>query len=368
MSYEDDLDDTAQVAFVVRFRGVPTRLSTHDLRPHLDTIPTLQPVIGEAYSYQPRAVFYGTGAAWSVSSGALPDGLSLSTSTGEITGTLTVDGLLGGTAGTYTIEVTATDSYGSTTREVVLEPQGVAASTFPIVVGLWTMSQEQISGAQMLDLSGSDRHLGIVGSPLEISPGAYGASGGSGLDFRAVDGHYLGSSDAALKITGDISVTWAHRVATTPHFQGIVSVGLVDGGSETSSGNTLYSVAINSSGRLYYFHEHGTGSNETATGTSIVDTSDEWQLGGLTRDVSANSVTMYLDGAEDSDHSYTTDPDGGGNGSFFVGFFSAGSTLQFENGLDQVCVWGGTLTADQHATLELNRQRGITPAEFLGLS
>ncbi|MFQ7158409.1 MAG: Ig domain-containing protein [Ruthenibacterium sp.] len=56
---------------------------------------------------------HGTAPAWSVSNGTLPAGLSLNASTGEISGTPTAQG-----ANTFT--VTATNAYGSDSRQLAI--------------------------------------------------------------------------------------------------------------------------------------------------------------------------------------------------------------------------------------------------------
>ena len=82
--------------------------SVYTLTITTDTLPDGQ--VGVAYSHTLTADGT-TPITWSISSGALPDGLSLNKDTGEISGTPT-------TAGTSTFTVKATNRAGSDTKEL----------------------------------------------------------------------------------------------------------------------------------------------------------------------------------------------------------------------------------------------------------
>ena len=82
--------------------------SSHSVTITTDTLPNGK--VGEAYS-QTLTADGTTPIEWSISSGALPDGLSLNKDIGEISGTPTA-------AGTSTFTVKATNSAGSDTKEL----------------------------------------------------------------------------------------------------------------------------------------------------------------------------------------------------------------------------------------------------------
>ena len=82
--------------------------------------------VGEAYS-QILTANGTTPIKWSISGGALPDGLSLNKDTGEISGTPT-------TAGSSTFTVKATNSAGSNTKELSITIAKAAPTEFTITV------------------------------------------------------------------------------------------------------------------------------------------------------------------------------------------------------------------------------------------
>ena len=94
--------------------------------------------VGTAYS-QTLAADGSAPIAWSITGGALPEGLSLNESTGEISGTPTA-------AGTYTFEIGAQNDYGSATGELTIEikaaPTGsVSVSVTPDAIRLPSVTE-----------------------------------------------------------------------------------------------------------------------------------------------------------------------------------------------------------------------------------
>ena len=94
--------------------------------------------VGTAYS-QTLAADGSAPIAWSITNGALPEGLSLNESTGEISGTPTAEG-----KSTFTVE--ATNNYGSEKRELTIEikaaPTGsVSVSVTPDAIRLPSVTE-----------------------------------------------------------------------------------------------------------------------------------------------------------------------------------------------------------------------------------
>jgi len=84
--------------------------------------------VGQAYN-QTLAATGATPITWSVTSGNLPQGLSLNANTGAITGTPT-------TTGTFTFTVRAQNSLGNVTRQLSIVVDAAATVAVPNVVGM----------------------------------------------------------------------------------------------------------------------------------------------------------------------------------------------------------------------------------------
>ena len=113
------------------------------------TIQTTSPLsvgfTGTAYSHLITAINGTEPYTWTITSGALPNGLSIDSATGEISGT--VDDVVG----TYTFEVTVTDSLTETdTKQFTIEIQSTLAITSNSVIinytGLHTYVQLEATG------------------------------------------------------------------------------------------------------------------------------------------------------------------------------------------------------------------------------
>ena len=111
--------------------------------PNITTTALQNATVGTAYS-QTLAAAGGTPITWSVSSGTLPDGLSLNPNTGAITGTPT-------TAGTFNFTALAQNSEGNVTRQLsIAVSDGAASTTFLNPVNEW--AREEVGRAFAEDL------------------------------------------------------------------------------------------------------------------------------------------------------------------------------------------------------------------------
>lgn len=193
--------------------------------------PTALPdaVEGASYSYTLTAQG-GSGAyTWSVTSGALPLGLSLNTSTGTISGTAT-----NSTAGSITFGVT--DGTLSTSQVSTLHV-GTAASTPAFVhsASSGIFSGGSTSGNTIIvtqafnEYAGCSDSLGTVYIPI-----AYTTTFGSG----ASDGNVI--SVGKVTATGANTITCLVNLENATEFSGIYDVGYADGalyntGTDTST-------------------------------------------------------------------------------------------------------------------------------------
>lgn len=120
-----------------KLEGEPTGSGTVKIAPTITTESLPGGTVGTAYS-QTLAADGSAPIAWSVTNGALPEGLTLSND-GTISGTPTA-------AGTYTFDVEAKNDYGSETRELTIEikaaPTGsVSVSVTPDAIRLPSVTE-----------------------------------------------------------------------------------------------------------------------------------------------------------------------------------------------------------------------------------
>jgi len=177
--------------------------------PSITTDPLPGGEVGVAYDTTPAATG-GTGAyTWSVTDGALPDGLSLDPSTGEVTGTPT-------TSGTSTFTLVATDGAEVTATQdeavtVLADPSitsdplpggevGVAYDTTPAATGgtgtyTWSVTDGALPDGLSLDPSTGE----VTGTPT--------TSGTSTFTLVATDGaSQIGTQSESIVVAAALSV------------------------------------------------------------------------------------------------------------------------------------------------------------------
>ncbi len=175
---------------------------TVDMAPASPTGMTTTAVVGQAYSDSVSAAGYPA-PTYSVTGGALPDGLSLDGTTGAITGTPT-------TAGAWSVTVTATNAYGT------------AATTFTGTTGQAPTINTTTLGTLTWGTA-VDFYLSIDGTPAPTATVTSGALP-SGLTLDA-DGRVRGTPDAVGAYTLSVDATNTYGTDTQA-YSGTVAMAL----------------------------------------------------------------------------------------------------------------------------------------------
>lgn len=125
------------------------------------------------------------------------------------------------------------------------------------------------------------------------------------------------SYDAGLDLKGAMTVL----VMVRPHESSSGTNTIIEFGNNgtdtNSANNTMYRFSIDSSDRLQYLSEHGSGTNSLFTTNPATVSANAWHHLAFTRDASGN-VNMYIDGTGHGPYA-ATPPTGGGNSSLFIG-------------------------------------------------
>jgi hypothetical protein len=99
------------------------------------------------------------------------------------------------------------------------------------------------------------------------------------------------------------------------------------------------------------FWEYNAGTNVPVLSSSAASVNqDQWNLYTYTRDVTADTVTFFVNGRQLGDVvSYTNDPTGGGSGKGFIGRVGTGSSSDFDwdGSVDDVRVYNRALSATE---------------------
>ena len=131
----------------------------------------------------------GTGAyAWTVSSGALPTGLSLNSTTGQISGTPSANA-------TYTFDITLTDSVGAVVTKTFTNVINAAIGMTPASLPATT---QNVAYSQTLSTTG-----GTGAITYSISAGSLP----TGLTINSATGSITGTPTAAASYTFDVTAT-----------------------------------------------------------------------------------------------------------------------------------------------------------------
>jgi hypothetical protein len=214
------------------------------------------------------------------------------------------------------------------------------------LVGHWTFDGPDITADQILDRSGSGNHGGFIGGATTSA--AVVGKIGQALEFDGINDYVLTVPDNSLSLTEDMTFSgWFNRAVDDTGRDIMIAPSR---SSETEANNILFwfEIPADSSITEYkIFHEYGAGSNET-TDFSNLDNHllNEWILVTVTRDVSANEYTIYIDGVFGETAGYTNDPTGGTTPQMYIG----GNTdvgLYFQGLMDDVRIYNRALSAQE---------------------
>jgi hypothetical protein len=166
------------------------------------------------------------------------------------------------------------------------------------------------------DSSGNGRHLLQTGSLLEATSSV--TKYGRGVK-NFTTSNFLSVNNSALRITGNLSATFAFRITSFSADQVLFTFGAE---GETEAVNILYRMIVNTNGTVQYFHESGAGV-DTGPIHSIATIGVGYHTGTLTRDVGNNRVVVKINGTTFIDTTYSNNPTGGTSGLFFAGIGSS---------------------------------------------
>ncbi|MFC1754526.1 LamG-like jellyroll fold domain-containing protein, partial [Thermoproteota archaeon] len=163
------------------------------------------------------------------------------------------------------------------------------------------------------------------------------------------------------QLTGDISYGAWVNIASVVEDADIISSGSKGESLET---NVLYALRMKPTGDIFYIHEYGEGANPTETYTFDVNLSTGiWHHLIITRDVSTNRITLYVNGTDSGSFTYVTDPEGGTSNNLSLGIANALVDQRFHGTIDNVMIFNRTLSAEQITALYNNRSDLIVSDE-----
>lgn len=213
-------------------------------------------------------------------------------------------------------------------------------------IAFWRFN-EAAGAATFADSSGNGRTATIVNT---VTSG--GASKNSRLGNMAAMAatSYLTATSAPFRLTGNMSLSFWIRLASTLTTGQVVYIASCAANGETSATNALYLVALLNNGgtqQFQNFHENGSGTNNSAN-INVTYTATQWNHFAMTRDVSINTYRLYLNGALVNSNTYTNDPDGGGSTNFEIGRDAGQPTASsIARDLDELAIFNTVLSAER---------------------
>lgn len=168
------------------------------------------------------------------------------------------------------------------------------------------------------------------------------------LDFDGTGDRVQGNS-SSLELTGDLSISFWFKVDTIADQETFIYQG--ETGSELEADNELYFIRwdTTSGNDIEYGHENGAGVDNYNVFDTNLSTATWYHL-VLVRDVTANTVKLYINGLQSgSTYSYSNDPTGGGSGEFSIGNANdtGASDNPYDGIIEEVKIYNFALTADQ---------------------
>ena len=223
-----------------------------------------------------------------------------------------------------------------------------------------TLNPASSGGTVLIADSTSNANDGTTNDGMDASDQVTGQIG-YGLDFDGSDDFVDFGSSATLKIAGNLTVsTWFRFSQAMTTNEGLVTQ--AEAGDIDGSENVLYSLQAADADQLRYYHEYGVGTNELIDWSQILNTG-QWYRVTVRRDVAANTVDFYVDGAYQQTFNYTNDPDGGSAGVLNIARNTSGGPA-FEGIIDEARISSAARSADWILTGYNNQS---APGAFLSL-
>ena len=196
---------------------------------------------------------------------------------------------------------------------------------------------DDAQGIKVTDQTSNNNDGTLVGNAEIINPI------GNAMEFGANDYIEIAQgTDVGLGITGDLTLeVWANFETTTNN-----TLVYYTTTNDSEAENVLYGLRMESGGDIRYFHENGSGTDNTHTFNTNLD-SDQWYHIAMVRDVSSNSLNLYIDGKLFETQTYANDPTGGSSSRFLVGFKDNGTDVDFRGEMADVRVWKTARTSDE---------------------
>lgn len=216
---------------------------------------------------------------YSITTGALPTGLSLNASSGAVSGTPTVEGV-------YSLTATVTDSLGNTDDSA--ESITISETTLLLdLISWWDFEEEGNFTVTRVDSHGSN-HFDSNSNITDVDSGLVGKAIGP-----AAAGGYVSRADANLSgldfTTGDFTLACWYRSQGTDNNTGLMSR------YDTSGDNRIYTLVVEGGRPKFGLSTGGTAGTTTTLDSGVTPVADTWHLCVAWRDTAANLMYLQVD-------------------------------------------------------------------------
>lgn len=231
------------------------------------------------------------------------------------------------------------------TQSLTTEQVNTLYNSSPSAIGFTSLNSGLIRNFEFSgdskDSSAYSGHLNVTGATLTTDRDS---NTDAAYAFDGAGDSLTDSTSTDLQLSGDMSFSsWIN-------LNSIGSGTIVDMSNtgDTQNANILYKIRMSTTGDITYTHEYNAGANQDYSyNTNLV--SGQWYHVVFTRDSSANTVELYIDGALFDTYTYTEDPNGGTTGFFSIGSNSSNNDLNGK--IDDVKMYNRVLTASEISQL-----------------
>jgi hypothetical protein len=215
---------------------------------------------------------------------------------------------------------------------LLISPAAFAQDITTGLIGHWKL--DETSGTSVIDYASNNN--GTMQGGLDASADSVDGRVGTALDFDGVDDLISFPIAPSHQIVGDMTASVWFKADTLEIDDPIITHGA---SGETEPVNILYVLRMDGTNAndLSYTHEYGAGNNENYTyDTNLVV--GKWYHAAIVRDISTNTVDLYLDGTLFETFNYSNDPTGGQNSSSLIGQ-NISANKEFDGAIDDVRVY-----------------------------